>query len=101
MNIKRLAIIMSCLAFLAPGSYACGFHEGFGGGAYGMNWQPYDPGGEYDSYSDYEDETTDDDTESEVAQKARPVFSSSVLRSSNAAKAKLAERSDDENADDE
>ncbi len=104
MKTPQTLILLVAGALLGLNVYACDMHGGFGGGAYGMDWRPYDPNADYSSYSS--SETDNSDTVSDTQTRARPVFSSSVLRSSDAAKAKLAKEkadtdSEDESTDDE
>ena len=100
MKTLRLTALAAFALMLTPNAFPCEFHDGYGTGAFGIEWRPYNPSGEYNDFDTYkadEDESSSADTE----KKARPVFSSSVIRASDSAKARVAENKTDEESSEE
>ncbi len=86
---KRYVSAVLVAGLLSAGSsLACGFHDGYGSGAYGIQWRPYDPSESIESPNPQPAANAKADVVAQAQQKTRPVFSSSASRAIEAAKAR-------------
>jgi len=86
MKTHKLTILVTAGMLTAGQAFACGFHDGSGSGAYGIQWRAYDSNSAIESPNPQSEVNAQPDALAKQAQKARPVFSRSASRAIASAK---------------